>query len=286
VNLWTVPGVMATLALVRTARRSSTGERARRLHRARRWRLPPAVRTRLELAVRDADLELGPEEICELWLGGVLGCLFLVYAMSPDLTLLAAPVIVAAGPVALRVARGRADHRFTMALPGALEQVAAGLRGGASLNEMVEVLASGTGVLAADLRRIVWRTSLGLGLAEAFGTWSDDRPFPSVRSTAGALALAAAVGGRAANALDGLAASLRARLGAIAEAQALSAQARLSALVVGAAPIAYLGFAAITDRGSLALLLDTGSGRICLGLGLVCEAVGVSWMRRIVRDDP
>jgi len=108
-----------------------------------------------------------------------------------------------------------------------------------------------------------------------------------VRAAAGALAIANTVGGPAANALDGLAESLRQRQGAAAEARALSAQARLSAIVVGAAPLAYLAFSALVDSDSLQVLLATGAGRTCLVLGLLLEALAIVWMRRIVRsDDP
>jgi Flp pilus assembly protein TadB len=80
-----------------------------------------------------------------------------------------------------------------------------------------------------------------------------------------------------------LASSLRDRLGAIAEAHALSSQARVSAIVVGAAPVAYLGFSAMADPASLNLLVETGAGRVCFALGLVFEVLGVLCMRRIVR---
>ncbi len=66
------------------------------------------------------------------------------------------------------------------------------------------------------------------------------------------------MGGRAADALDGLASSLRDRLDAVAEAHALSTQARLSAVVVGAAPLGYLAFAALVDAGSVTALVGTG----------------------------
>ena len=100
------------------------------------------------------------------------------------------------------------------------------------------------------------------------------------------LAVAAETGGAAATALDGLARSLRDALGAQAEATALSAQARLSAIVVGAAPIAYLLFAAATDPHATETLVSTSAGRICLGLGLGLDALGALWMRHITRSQP
>ncbi|MCI4354180.1 MAG: type II secretion system F family protein [Thermoplasmata archaeon] len=285
-NVIIVPGVMATVGLVRIAARASTGERARRLRRARRWRLFAGARGRLERALREADVDLQPEEVCELWAGSALGAIAIVYAVSPGLVVLVVPLVLGAGPMLLRIARGRADRRFTLAVPGGLEQVAAGLRGGASLGETLASMAAGPGVLAGDLRRVTSRTALGLGLAESLSAWPEDRPLPSVRSAAGALAMAVTVGGRAADALDGLAASWRERLGAVAEARALSAQARLSALVVGAAPVVYVAFAAVTDPHSIDVLVGTSSGRVCFALGLALEGAGALWMRHIVRDEP
>ena len=92
------------------------------------------------------------------------------------------------------------------------------------------------------------------------------------------------MGGRAADAIDGLAASFRRRLDVIAEANALSAQARLSAVVVGAAPIGYLAFSAMVDPGSVAALVGTGVGRTCLVVGLGLEVLAAWWIRRILRS--
>jgi tight adherence protein B len=103
-----------------------------------------------------------------------------------------------------------------------------------------------------------------------------------VRAVAGALAVAESLGGRSAHALDGLAKSLRDRLGAAAEAHSLSAQARLSAMVVGASPPAYLVFSALVDPGSVGQLVGTGIGRVCLVSGLALEAAAALWMHRIL----
>jgi tight adherence protein B len=129
------------------------------------------------------------------------------------------------------------------------------------------------------------RAALGPGLGDALVSWSTERDLTSVRAACGALAVAASVGGPAAGAIDGLAGSLRDRLGAAAEARALSAQARVSAIVVGVAPLAYLAFSAVTDPASLSVLVETGGGRACLLFGLAFECVAVVWMRRIVRAE-
>jgi tight adherence protein B len=146
----------------------------------------------------------------------------------------------------------------------------------------VERLAHGGGVVGRDLHRVHVRTRLGLPLEDALAGWPQEHDAPGVRAAAGALSVAAAMGGKAGDAIDGLARSLRSRLDAMAEARALSAQARLSALVVGAAPLGYLAFSALVDPAAVTALVDTGVGRVCLVLGLGLEALAGLWIRRIL----
>ncbi len=277
-----VVGTGLALALARAGRRVEGGRRARGLGRPRRWRVPTRFRGRLERALADAALEVQPETAVELAAMGVTVSVILSLAVAPGLVPIVGVLALGAGPVSLRLARGRAERRFVAALPGGLEQVAAALRGGAAVGEALGVL-SGSPALAADVHRVQARAALGLGLPDALSVWPRERPLPEVRAVAGALAVAAALGGRAADALDGLAASLRERLGALAEARALSAQARLSALVVGGAPVAYLAFSAVVDPSSVELLVGTDVGRVCLLLGVGCEVLATLWMRRILR---
>lgn len=277
-----ISGGVVSVTLGRAARRSSAGAWSRGLGHRSSWRLPTRVRGWLVRALADAAVELEPEAACELMLGAVGASVMVALAVTPGLAVPAAIAAVAGGPVALWIARSRAQRQFVAALPGGLEQVAAALRGGASISDALDSLTA-DGLLAADVRRIQARAALGLGLADALTTWPEERPIPAVRAAAGALAVAVTMGGRSAEALDGLAASLRERLGATAEARALSAQARMSAIVVGGAPLAYLAFSAITDPASANALVGSSAGRICLAAGLLLEALAALWMRRIVR---
>jgi tight adherence protein B len=275
-------GPIAVAALVAGARRAAATERARALGHSRRWRLPGRVRSVVVRALADADLSLEPEPAFELWLGAVAAAGLVAAAMSPGLVPPAVVITIAAGPAFVWVLRTRAHRRYAAALPLALEQIAAHLRGGGTVSHGVAALAGGDGPLAGDLRRVQARADLGVGLADALAVWPVERDVGDVRAVAGALAVAETLGGRSAHALDGLAASLRDRIGAAAEARSLSAQARMSAVVVGAAPLAYLVFSALVDPGSVGLLVGTGAGRVCLVAGLLLEAAGALWMRRIL----
>jgi tight adherence protein B len=208
----------------------------------------------------------------------------LAAALAPVLALPAVIAVLAAGPVALALTRGRRERAFAVGLPVALEQVAAELRGGGTVAAAVERLASTEGPVAGDLHRVHVRTQLGLPLADALAGWPSEHDAPGVRAAAGALSVAATMGGRAAEAIDGLAASLRHRLDAVAEARSLSAQARLSAVVVGAAPLGYLAFSALVDPAAITALVDTGVGRVCFVVGLALEALAGLWIRRTLRS--
>ena len=280
-----VAAPVGVAALASAALRANAGERARRLGARGRWRLPPRSRAMVARALLEADVALQPEQAVELWIAGTAGAALLAATLAVGLVPAALLVALAAGPAGLSLARGRRRARLAAALPGAVEQVAAELRGGGTVRDGVEHLAGADSPLAPELRRVCARAELGLGFGDAMGTWPDESAVPDVRAVAGAFAVAATVGGRSAAALDGLAASLRDRLGATAEARALSAQARLSAVVVGAAPLVYLLFSALVDPATLATLVGTGYGRVCLVVGLTLEALGALWMRRIVGGD-
>jgi tight adherence protein B len=267
------------------ARRAESAARLRRLTPRSRWRIPARVRVPLARALDDADLDLEPEAALEVW--GVALTVVVLFASSiaPALAPVAGLAVLIAAPVALRIARSRRERRFTAALPRVLEQIAAELRGGGTVGEAVVRLAGTDGPVASDLRRVVARTRLGLGASDALAAWPVEHDTAGTRAAAGALAVATTMGGRSADAIDGLAASLRHRLDADSEARALSSQARLSAVVVGTAPIGYVVFAGVVDPGSVTAPAGTGIGRVCLVLGLGCEALAALWIRRILASE-
>ena len=279
-----VVGPLTCAGLITAGRRAAVADRARVLGPRSRWRLPSRVRVPLVSALRDADVAWTPEAAIEYWGIGVVAAGLLAVALSPVLVVPAVLAVVVAGPVALVLTRTRRERAFATGLPVALEQVAAELRGGGTVANAIDRLALGSNAVAADLRRVHVRTRLGLSLADALGGWPVDHDAPGVRAAAGALAVATTMGGRAADAIDGLASSLRHRLDAVAEARSLSAQARLSAVVVGAAPLGYLAFSAMVDPAAVTALVATGVGRVCLVVGLALEALAALWIRRILRS--
>jgi len=54
---------------------------------------------------------------------------------------------------------------------------------------------------------------------------------------------------------------------------------------VGTAPLGYVVFAGVVDSPSVTALVGTGVGRVCLVLGLGCEALAAVWIRRILASE-
>jgi tight adherence protein B len=280
-----IVGTVTTIALARSARRAESGARVSRLHTRAPWRVPARVRPALVRALRDADVQFEPEVALQVWTAGVVACALLGSWVAPMLAVPAAVAGAVAGPVALRLGRTRRERRFASALPSTLEQIGHELRGGNTVAGALEQVGRGDGPVADDVRVVLARTRLGLSLRDALAAWARGHAPAGVRAAAGALAVATTMGGHAADALDGLASSLRHRLDAVAEARSLSAQARLSAIVVGAAPLGYLALSALVDPASVTTLVGTGVGRVCLVVGLVLEGLAALWIRRIVRSE-
>jgi tight adherence protein B len=181
-----------------------------------------------------------------------------------------------------RALRGRRERALDAALPDALDAVARSLRSGGSLRHSVAD-ASGAvrGLLADDLRRVVADVDRGMALVDALERWTRTRPVPGVRLVAAALGLGVETGGASAQAIDGVAATLRINLGIAGEVRALSSQARLSALVIVLAPIAFALLATTTDRQAGAFLFGSPFGMACVAAGLALDGAGWLWMRRI-----
>ena len=244
-------------------------------------------RARARLAVPgpgDAPRISGPAPAALVVAGGGLATAWVVVGPSAALALAAA---AAAVPVTARLrARAAARHRRDHQLPGALERLATALRSGASLpqalHEVGEALDPPLGPEMATLARA---TERGRPLREVLDEWSGAHDDPGTRLAATALVLATVVGSTPAQAIDGVAATVRERLDLAAERRALAVQARTSALVLSVAPVGFAALLVVGDTAAAGFLLGTAAGWACLALGLALDLAGAWWMTRLSRSD-
>lgn len=258
----------------------------RRLGEGRRVRpLLPAAPARVEGWLDRAGVELAA---ATAWCGWLLalsaaGLLALLLA-GPPVALLVIGAMVVAPAIVLRVRRNEGDARLERGLPGALEAVARSLRSGASLRQaMAEAALVTPGRLGRELAEVARQVAHGATLVAALEALALRRPLPSVRLAVAALCLGVETGGAQARAVDGVATTLRDRLGIAAEVRALASQARMSGLVIGVAPLAFGAFAVTTDPRTGQFLFHTPVGVALLAAGLSLDALGWLWMQRLAR---
>lgn len=180
--------------------------------------------------------------------------------------------------------RERTWWHFDERLPDAVAAVARGLRSGASLRgALADAAAAAPEPVAGALRDVVAGAEAGVPLTVALDAWARRCPRPNVLLLVAALSLAHDTGGASAQAVDGVAATLRRRQAARAETVALATQARMSAYVLAGAPLVVCLLALVTGGGSAGFLLGTPVGLGCLSLGLALEGLGAWWMVRLGR---
>jgi tight adherence protein B len=168
------------------------------------------------------------------------------------------------------------------ALAALLEEMASGLRSGASLRTALREVANSASPAAMELRAVVARVDRGATLAEALDHWRRATEHPAARLVATALVHAAVLGGADPKPLEAVAGTLRERVALRGELRTQAAQARASAAVLSALPPAFLVVVAAVDADVADVITHTPLGWSCLAAGALLDGVGALWMARIV----
>lgn len=248
---------------------------------------PDRTRSWLDGALDRAAVPVSKPTVARAWaFSGAAAVIVATVIGGAALAVLTSVAAVGGPPLALWVSRGRGDRELEASLPDAIDAIARSLRSGGSLHGAVDEAASASsGPLRRDLERVVGEIAAGGSIIEALERWAVERPSSGVRLTTAALVLGAETGGASAQAIDGVAETLRTNLAVAGEVRALSSQARLSAIVIAVAPIGFAVLAATADRRNATFLLRTRAGVACLCAGLALDLAGGLWMRRLTSID-
>ncbi len=280
--------LVAGRAALRTHRAAGSAFRLAALSAPRRTRLVVKAPSVLGPRLAEAGLDVDADRAWSAWLAASATAAILALPAGGPGLVAAVVVLAAMAPVVTwSLYRHRGQAAVEAALPGAVDAIARGLRSGASLRQAVAEAAAATpGELGRDLGHVAAATERGATIGASLEEWARGRPIGGVRLVVAALGLASEMGGATAQAVDGVADTLRQRLAARAEARSLATQARTSAAVIAAAPLAFGALASATDPRTLAYVFGTAPGLAFLGLGLGLDAVGALWMARITRIEP
>lgn len=243
--------------------------------------MPDSLRRRVD----DLGLPLSAGAAVVLWGAAVVVAMLGVsWFVGTATGLVIGLVVVTGSGVFVVLGGGRAARQVERDLPMVLDTVAAGLRSGSSLlGALADGCARASGPLRADLDRVLAFEAAGAPLGSALHTWRETRAVAGVGATVAALVLAHEVGGAAAAAVDGLAASRRDALAVADEMIALSTQARASAVVIVLAPLCFAVLTGAADHESWLFLTSTPTGLSCLVSGILLDAFGGLWMARVAK---
>ena len=178
----------------------------------------------------------------------------------------------------------RRDRReIARDLPEVVEALARAVRAGSSIRGAIGATAAGArGAMGTDLVHLAARLDRGAPLPVVLDEWRlRRRDVREIALVAVALQIAADAGGSVALALDGVADTIRGQQHLRAEIDALASQAEASAVLIALLPLAFAAVAGAADPDTLAFLVSTPIGLICLVTGIVLDVVALVWMRRI-----
>jgi tight adherence protein B len=240
-----------------------------------------AVGRSLELAgldVRAGELLLGVASASLVLL--VLGWFVLAPVVGVALAL-AVPLVTRA---VLRVMAGLRRKKFTEQLPETLQILAGSLRAGHGLAQGIDTVArEAESPTREEFRRLTVESRLGRDFVEALGSLADRVGSEDFRWLVQAVEIQREVGGDLASILDTVAETVRDRTRVRRQVSALSAEGRMSAYVLMVLPFGLGAIMAVTNRGYLSPLFDSGTGLRLLAVGAVLLSVGGLWLRRIVK---
>ncbi len=203
----------------------------------------------------------------------------------------AGALVGVAGAVALPVVvtrlRGdQSERRIEDALPDVLEAAARNLRTGSPLLQALDQAVSYDGASAAslvhdDIAEILHGAARGVAVGACFDAWALRRPFAAVRTVVATIHVGLSTGADLAAPLEQAADGLRSTSALRAEVSALAAQAKASVVVIGLAPLAFLGVSTASGTSAQSLF-GSPLGVLAMSIGLLLDIVGVLWMRRII----
>ena len=185
-----------------------------------------------------------------------------------------------------RVSRSR-DLRIRMfekQIPEALDLMGRAMRAGHAFPTAVQMVGDEMAdPIGIEFRTLFDETNYGVPQQEALLRLADRVPVADLSYFVVAVIIQRESGGNLAELLDNIAGVVRARLKLLGQVRTLSAEGRLSAQILIALPFVTGALINIITPKFMAILWTDPAGIRLVGVALFIMAVGVLWMRKIIR---
>lgn len=241
---------------------------------------------KVEALLEQANVPLRPAEALFFYCSGVLLLGLAAIIAAPRLPIgLMVAALVAAGPVlALKFLRTARLKKFEAQLPDTLNLMSGSLRAGYSFLQGLEAVAEETSdPMARELKRVLVESRLGRPLEEALDDTAERMDSIDFRWAVLAIRIQREVGGNLAELLSTVADTMVQRGRLRGEIKALTAEGRISAVVMGLLPIALGGLLYMMNPDYISKLFTTGMGLAMVAGATVMGAVGMLWLKKIIK---
>jgi tight adherence protein B len=245
-------------------------------------RLPGARALRARLHV--AGLAVSPVAFvaASAGMGLLAASLLLAVFRQPVLALVAVPVGVGAGRLAIGAADRRHLRRVGEAMPAVAQMLASAVAAGLSLRQAIVRSARDTpDPLGTELRRVSAEMELGARVDDALMGLCARLPDPDLGLLVTAILVQRRTGGDLARALRDMSARLEERGRLAREIRGATAQARATAWMVAALPLLAAGLAESAAPGLISRTASSPVGASVLVSSVILQVVGILMIRRI-----
>ncbi len=183
----------------------------------------------------------------------------------------------------LRV-RGARLHRIEGQLPEAADFLARALRAGHSFANVLQMAGEELPEpLSGEFKFAHEEINYGVPMNEALHNLAARVPVTDLRYMVIAVLIQRESGGNLAELLGSIGHIIRGRLKLLGRVRVLSAEGKMSAWILGLMPVVMMAVMSVVNPGYISVLWTDPSGVRLLWYALGMVAVGVLWMRKVIR---
>lgn len=193
---------------------------------------------------------------------------------------------VAGGGPIMFVLRARTARlqKIESQLPEAADFLARALRAGHSFSNVLQMVGDELSEpISGEFKMAHEEINYGVPMNEALQNLAARIPLTDLRYLVIAVLVQRESGGNLAEVLISIARIIRARLRLLGQVRVLSAEGRMSAWVLGLMPVVMIGVMALVNPQYIRLLWTDPSGIKLLWYAAGMVALGVVWMRKVIR---
>lgn len=251
-----------------------------------RWLRRSRPGLRLERYVHSSGLGIAASDLLMVSVGLLLLGALLSQALDRPvlLGLLLGGVLATLPWLRISWLHNRRLQRFELQFPEALDLMGRALRAGHALPTAIRLCGDELAEpMAAEFRLLADETNYGVPLDEALRGLAERVPVRDIGYFVVAVLIQRESGGNMAELLDNISAIVRQRLKLHGQIRTLSAEGRLSAWILTLLPFGTGLLINLVNPGFMAPLWNEPIGHQLVGVSLVMMALGIFWMRSVIR---